>query len=120
MLSTAGSVPSLQSSSNAISRRGVMANTREHRYSVSVTWSGNLGSGTSGYRDYSRNYEIGAGGKAVIHGSADPAFRGDRSRWNPEVLFVTSLPAPKTPFFPYTTRIRGIRAARTAPARRSS
>jgi hypothetical protein len=52
-----------------------MANTREHRYSVSVTWNGNLGSGTSGYRDYSRNYEIGADGKAVIHGSADPAFR---------------------------------------------
>jgi hypothetical protein len=51
-----------------------MANTREHRYSVSVTWNGNLGSGTSGYRDYSRNYEIGADGKAVVHGSADPAF----------------------------------------------
>ena len=37
-----------------------MANTREHRYPVSVTWKGNLGSGTSGYRDYSRDYEIGA------------------------------------------------------------
>lgn len=42
-----------------------MANTREHRYSVSVTWNGNLGSGTSGYRDYSRDYEIGADGKPV-------------------------------------------------------
>jgi hypothetical protein len=27
---------------------------------VSLTWTGNLGSGTSGYRDYSRDYEIGA------------------------------------------------------------
>src|SRR5689334_17893072 len=70
-----------------------MANTREHRYSVSVTWSGNLGSGTSGYRDYSRNYEIGAEGKAGIHGSADPAFRGDPARWNPEELLVASLSA---------------------------
>ena len=70
-----------------------MANTREHRYAVSLTWSGNLGSGTSGYRDYSRDYEIGADGKAAIHGSADPAFRGDRSRWNPEVLLVASLSA---------------------------
>src|SRR5215472_5926800 len=70
-----------------------MANTREHRYSVSVTWNGNLGSGTSGYRDYSRNYELGADGKAVIHGSADPAFRGDRARWNPEELLVASLSA---------------------------
>ena len=65
-----------------------MTNTREHRYLVSVTWNGNLSSGTSGYRDYSRNYEIGGDGKAGIHGSADPAFRGDRSRWNPEELLV--------------------------------
>jgi organic hydroperoxide reductase OsmC/OhrA len=71
----------------------VMANTREHRYTVSLTWTGNLGSGTSGYRDYSRDYEIGAEGKPVIHGSADPAFRGDRSRWNPEELLVASLSA---------------------------
>jgi organic hydroperoxide reductase OsmC/OhrA len=70
-----------------------MANTREHRYSVSVIWNGNLGGGASGYRDYSRNYEIDAEGKAGIHGSADPAFRGDRSRWNPEELLVASLSA---------------------------
>jgi len=70
-----------------------MANTREHRYVVSLTWSGNLGSGTSGYRDYSRSYEIGADGKPTIQGSADPAFRGDRSRWNPEELLIASLSA---------------------------
>ena len=70
-----------------------MANTREHRYTVSVTWNGNLGSGTSGYRDYSRDYEISSEGKSAIHGSADPAFRGDRSRWNPEELLVASLSA---------------------------
>jgi organic hydroperoxide reductase OsmC/OhrA len=70
-----------------------MANTREHRYAVSLTWNGNLGSGTSGYRDYSRNYEIGADGKPVIRGSADPTFRGDRSRWNPEELLLASLSA---------------------------
>jgi organic hydroperoxide reductase OsmC/OhrA len=68
-----------------------MANTREHRYAVSLTWTGNRGSGTSGYRDYSRSYEIGADGKLAIQGSADPAFRGDRSRWNPEELLVASL-----------------------------
>jgi organic hydroperoxide reductase OsmC/OhrA len=71
----------------------VMANTRGHRYQVSLTWSGNLGSGTAGYRDYSRDYEIGAEGKPAIHGSADPAFRGDRTRWNPEELLVASLSA---------------------------
>jgi organic hydroperoxide reductase OsmC/OhrA len=70
-----------------------MANTREHRYVLALTWSGNRGTGTSGYRDYSRDYEIGAEGKPVIRGSADPAFQGDRSRWNPEELFVASLSA---------------------------
>ena len=70
-----------------------MAATREHRYAVSLTWSGNLGSGTSGYRDYSRSYEIGADGKPAIQGSADAAFREDDSRWNPEELLVASLSA---------------------------
>jgi hypothetical protein len=50
-----------------------MANTREHRYSVSVTWNGNLGSGTSGYRDYSRNYEIGADGNRLRFGAVFPS-----------------------------------------------
>ena len=70
-----------------------MANTREHRYVVTVNWTGNRGSGTSGYRDYARDYEITADGKPAIPGSSDPAFRGDRSRWNPEELLVASLSA---------------------------
>src|SRR5262249_5635581 len=71
----------------------VMANTREHRYTVLLTWTGNLGSGTSGYRDYSRDCEIGAEAKPFIHGSADATFRGDRSRWNPDELLLASLSA---------------------------
>jgi organic hydroperoxide reductase OsmC/OhrA len=70
-----------------------MANTREHRYVVSVNWTGNRGSGTSGYRDYARDCEITADGKPAIPGSADPAFRGERTRWNPEELLVASLSA---------------------------
>ena len=70
-----------------------MANTREHRYAVSLTWTGNLGSGTSGYRDYARDCEIAAEGKPTVPASADPVFRGDRSRWNPEELLVASLSA---------------------------
>ncbi|NKY54272.1 OsmC family protein [Nocardia vermiculata] len=30
-------------------------------------------------------------GPPILGGSADPAFRGDRTRWNPEQLFVASL-----------------------------
>jgi organic hydroperoxide reductase OsmC/OhrA len=68
-----------------------MTGTREHRYSVAVRWSGNLGSGTSCYQSYSRDHEIAAHGKPSIQGSSDPAFRGDPSRWNPEELLVASL-----------------------------
>jgi organic hydroperoxide reductase OsmC/OhrA len=69
----------------------MMSGNREHRYSITVGWTGNLGSGTSGYRAYSRNHEIRTGGKAFIPGSSDPAFQGDASRWNPEELLVASL-----------------------------
>ncbi len=66
---------------------------REHHYRVTIRWTGNLGSGTSGYTAYSRNHEIQSGGKAPIAGSSDPVFRGDADRYNPEELFVASLAA---------------------------
>src|SRR5471032_1144958 len=65
----------------------------EHKYQVSVAWTGNRGSGTSGYRDYGRDHIITAGSKAAIAGSSDPAFLGDASRWNPEDLLVSSVSA---------------------------
>ncbi|WP_448203146.1 OsmC family protein [Azospirillum sp. sgz302134] len=66
---------------------------REHHYSATVTWTGNLGTGTSAYKAYSRDHEITAGSKPVIPGSSDPAFRGDPSRYNPEDMLVASLSA---------------------------
>lgn len=64
---------------------------REHRYTVTVIWTGNLGNGTANYRAYSRNHEIAAVSKPSIPGSSDPAFLGDASRWNPEELLVAAL-----------------------------
>jgi organic hydroperoxide reductase OsmC/OhrA len=52
-----------------------------------------MGTGTSGYRDYRRSYDISSGEKTTIPGSSDPSFRGDRARWNPEDLLVASLSA---------------------------
>jgi organic hydroperoxide reductase OsmC/OhrA len=69
-------------------------NTKTHRYGVIVKWTGNTGSGTSGYRNYERQHEIiGEFHKPVIPGSSDPAFRGDPARWNPEELLVAALSA---------------------------
>ena len=62
-----------------------------HKYETTVRWTGNLGTGTTGYKDYARNHEISAQGKPLIPGSSDPAFRGDAARYNPEDLMVASL-----------------------------
>lgn len=64
-----------------------------HTYAVTVTWTGNEGTGTSAYPAYSRAHTIEAEGKPVILGSSDPHFRGDPVRWNPEELFLASLSA---------------------------
>jgi len=64
-----------------------------HHYQVSVAWTGNQGSGTSGYRAYRRDHVISVAGKPPIPGSSDPAFLGDATRWNPEELLVASASA---------------------------
>ncbi len=66
---------------------------KEHRYSHKLVWTGNTGSGTSDYRAYERAHSIEVAGKPTILGSSDPGFRGDRSRHNPEDLFVASISA---------------------------
>ncbi|WP_430593397.1 OsmC family protein [Humidisolicoccus flavus] len=62
-----------------------------HSYEIQVVWQGNRGSGTSGYRDYSRAHEVSAPGLQPIAGSADKTFHGDRERWNPEQLLLAAL-----------------------------
>ena len=66
---------------------------KEHQYNLSVKWTGNNGSGTSGYDSYSRNHLISSGGKTEIQCSSDPAFRGDPTKYNPEELLVASIAA---------------------------
>jgi organic hydroperoxide reductase OsmC/OhrA len=63
----------------------------EYLYKTTVTWTGNLGKGTSDYRSYERNHVINTDGKPEIPGSSDPSFRGDKTRYNPEELLVASL-----------------------------
>jgi len=67
--------------------------SKTHRYHATIVWTGNRGSGTSGYRAYERGYEVRCLGKAPILGSSDPAFRGDPAAHNPEELLVASVSA---------------------------
>jgi organic hydroperoxide reductase OsmC/OhrA len=72
-----------------------------HSYRVAVSWTGNRGEGTSGYRAYDRSHEVTAGPRDQapdprgrphpIAASSDPAFRGDPDRWNPEQLLTAAL-----------------------------
>ena len=64
---------------------------KSHRYHVDLTWTGNRGDGTAHYRAYERAYQVAASGKPTILGSADPTFRGDAGRWNPEELLLSSV-----------------------------
>ncbi|MGF1588789.1 MAG: OsmC family protein [Pleurocapsa sp.] len=64
---------------------------KEHLYQTSLQWTGNNGQGTKNYQVYERAYQIGVQGKPMILGSSDPAFRGDKTKYNPEELLVASL-----------------------------
>jgi organic hydroperoxide reductase OsmC/OhrA len=69
-----------------------------HAYAVTVTWpveqpegAPRAAVGTTSYTAYPRDHEVRIAGKPVLPGSADPAYRGDPARYNPEELFVASL-----------------------------
>lgn len=63
----------------------------EHTYRLRAQWTGDRGTGTSGYRDYDRSVTIDVEGKPSLLASADVPFRGDPERWNPEDLLLASL-----------------------------
>ncbi len=65
---------------------------KRHNYQIKVEWTGNEGKGTLNYKSYNRNHKIVADGKYdAINGSSDPSFLGDKSKYNPEDLFLSSL-----------------------------
>ncbi|MBO3099959.1 OsmC family protein [Gelidibacter pelagius] len=67
---------------------------KKHTYEIKVEWTGNEGTGTLDYKSYNRNHKIIAPGKyGEISGSSDPSFLGDKARYNPEDLFLSSLSA---------------------------
>lgn len=65
----------------------------QHHYKATVKWTGNKGTGTDNYRNYERSHQIIIESKSDISGSSDPAFRGDKTKHNPEDLLVSSLSA---------------------------
>lgn len=64
---------------------------KNHTYKSVIEWTGNKGSGTFDYRSYSRAHKILVEGKPTLEGSSDSSFRGEKSKHNPEDLFLSSL-----------------------------
>lgn len=63
----------------------------QHQYKLTVRWTGNTGQGTKDYRAYKRDHKILTDEKQAIACSSDPAFRGDKTKHNPEELFLASI-----------------------------
>lgn len=63
----------------------------QHKYNVTIKWTGNNGTGTSNYREYERSHTITVENKPEILASSDPGFRGDKTKHNPEELLLASL-----------------------------
>lgn len=65
--------------------------SKQHTYTTQLIWDGNLGAGTSTYDGYGRQYRVLIDGKPELLGSADPMFRGEADRHNPEDLFLAAV-----------------------------
>jgi organic hydroperoxide reductase OsmC/OhrA len=64
---------------------------KEHNYTITIEWTGNKGTGTSNYKAYERGHSIFVENKEPILGSSDPAFLGDKTKYNPEELIIASI-----------------------------
>lgn len=64
---------------------------RQHNYNLTIKWTGNKGTGTSAYKAFERSHTIIVDNKSDLLASSDPAFRGDKTKHNPEELLVASL-----------------------------
>ena len=65
----------------------------DHTYRLRLVWEGDPKEGTSNYQIYDRAYRISMAGKPSLLGSADPSFRGDPARHNPEDMLLAALSA---------------------------
>ena len=80
----------------------------QHAYRAHLTWTGNLGTGTDHYRSYRREHTVRIAGKPDLVGSADPTFRGDPSRHNPEELLLAALSACHLMSYLHVCAINGV------------
>jgi len=81
---------------------------KHHHYNATITWTGNLGSGTSDYKAYDRSHNIGIKGKSIIESTSDPAFRGDPTKHTPEDMLVSSLSSCHMLWYLHLCAVNGV------------
>lgn len=62
-----------------------------HQYRLRTVWTGADAQGTRDYDAYGRHFRAEVDGKPPLPGSADPAFRGDPARHNPEDWMLAAV-----------------------------
>jgi len=80
----------------------------QHNYILTVKWTGNTGTGTSNYKEFERNYSIFVANKTEILGSSDPAFRGDKTKHNPEDMLLASISSCHMLWYLHLCAVAGI------------
>jgi organic hydroperoxide reductase OsmC/OhrA len=79
-----------------------------HHYKAEIQWTGNKGSGTDHYTHYERDYNVIIGSKPILHGSSDPAFRGDEEKYNPEDLLLSALSSCHMLWYLHLCSVEGV------------
>lgn len=80
----------------------------QHSYNTNLHWTGNKGKGTANYRAFERSYIVSLENKPDISGSSDPAFRGDKTKYNPEELLVASLSSCHMLWYLHLCSVNGV------------
>lgn len=80
----------------------------QHHYTLTLRWTGNTGTGTSNYKEFERSHSIFVAGKTEILGSSDPAFRGDKTKHNPEDLLLASISSCHMLWYLHLCAVAGI------------
>ena len=85
-----------------------MASPKTHRYTATLVWTGAAGGPAEDYETYNRASETRTEGKPAIPTSADPAFRGDAARWNPEDMLVGALANCHMLWYLHLATVKGV------------
>jgi organic hydroperoxide reductase OsmC/OhrA len=82
--------------------------TQVHRYQITTVWQGNKGKGTSHVKAYDRRHSVSIEGKPSLELTTDNPLVGDKTKLNPEDLFVSAISSCHMLSYLYVCAMEGI------------